>query len=67
MYSAILFFLATQAAVSFAAVNSLGQNGQCLQVSGTPADGSAVVLGGCNANNAQRESTGQQWVSMISA
>ena len=64
MYSAILFILAIQGAVSLAAVHSLGQNGQCLQVSGTPGDGSAVVLGECNENNAQRESTGQQWVSL---
>lgn len=63
MYSAILFFLATQATLSFAAVQTLTQNGECLQVSGTPSDGSAVVMGSCNENNGQRESTGQQWVS----
>ncbi|OCF32608.1 hypothetical protein I316_05788 [Kwoniella heveanensis BCC8398] len=60
-----LIFVGTAAvAAQFAAgaVQTLGQNGQCLGVSGTPSAGGQVALASCNANNGQQTSTGQQWV-----
>ncbi|WWC63737.1 uncharacterized protein I303_106342 [Kwoniella dejecticola CBS 10117] len=57
-----LLVSATLAQTAFAAVQSLGSGGQCLQVSGTPAENSNVVLGSCNSANSQQTSTGQQWI-----
>ncbi|WWC72835.1 uncharacterized protein I206_106799 [Kwoniella pini CBS 10737] len=57
-----LLISATLAQTAFAAVQSIGSGGQCLQVSGTPAENSNVILGSCNSANSQQTSTGQQWV-----
>ncbi|WRT69913.1 uncharacterized protein IL334_006904 [Kwoniella shivajii] len=59
---AALIITAALAQTSLAAVQTLTSGGQCLQVSGTPANGSPVTLGSCNSANSQMTSTGQQWV-----
>ena len=44
------------------AIQSIQQNGNCLQVDGTPRVGSNVILSGCNPNNAlSATQTNQQW------
>ncbi|WWC90940.1 uncharacterized protein L201_005878 [Kwoniella dendrophila CBS 6074] len=57
-----LLITAALAQTGLAAVQTLTSSGQCLQVDGTPANGSPVTLGSCNSANSQMTSTGQQWV-----
>jgi hypothetical protein len=63
----ILLTTAALASTTLAAVQTLTQGGQCLQVSGTPSGGSPVTLGACNSANGQMSSTGQQWVCLGSS
>lgn len=62
MLSTVALFTVLASLVAATPIQQIAQNGQCLQVSGTPAGGSPVTLGDCSSSNAQSaQSTGQQW------
>ena len=48
--------------VNAVAIQAIQQNGNCLQIDGTPAVGSEIILSGCNPENIRSATqTNQQW------
>jgi hypothetical protein len=66
MVSAIALLSAVAAlaaqSINAIAIQAIQQQNNCLQIDGTPAVGSAVILSGCNPDNAlSATQTNQQW------